>query len=241
MTMQSRMTLIGLSRYVEHFPDEYPDGFWRYLTLPEDTLDKETLIDTILMRGGEYEVIYPNPDFMIPAMKSWSRKYANTIKRWFDAFNKDYNPIDNYDRHEEWTENKDGSHADSSDGNSTTNVDGSLTGSATDNETVNLVDEHKVSAFNSGAYEPEHQDSHTGTDNRSGTENQTTSEDTANEFEQSSQGTYEEDLVHSGHLFGNIGVTSSQELIMQEFELYKINLYDDVADLFLHDFVIPVN
>lgn len=237
--MQSRLTLIGLDNYLSD--ENHPHVLFQYLTLPANTLNKEYLIDTILMRGGEYEVIYPNAEFCSHLMKSWSAKYANTIERWFNAFNSEYNPIHNYDRHEEWNEKRDGTDSRNTDGSSTTNVDTQ----ATDRDTGTVVDdgtnETKVSAFNSSSYQPKEKVDTDNTRTDDLTHSHTGDEDTSNEFEQNESGEFEDETIHEGHLYGNIGVMSTQEMIQKEFELYLTDLYDDVADLFLHDFVIPVS
>lgn len=48
--------------------------------------------------------------------------------------------------------------------------------------------------------------------------------------------------THTGHIHGNIGVTTSAQMATGEMEMRLTwgNLYDHVADLFLHDFVIPL-
>ena len=63
-------------------------------------IEKTTLIDNILLRGGEFEVVYSDPDFMQYAIGSWSRKWYRTMEKWISALSIDYNPLENYDRYE---------------------------------------------------------------------------------------------------------------------------------------------
>lgn len=45
----------------------------------------------------------------------------------------------------------------------------------------------------------------------------------------------------SGRAFGNIGVTSSQQLLLEEFnEVARLNIYEEAADMFLEEFCIYV-
>ena len=46
--------------------------------------------------------------------------------------------------------------------------------------------------------------------------------------------------VHDGHLYGNIGVTTSQQMLGQELEIARFNIYNEIADLFIMEFTIPV-
>lgn len=46
--------------------------------------------------------------------------------------------------------------------------------------------------------------------------------------------------AHTGHLYGNIGVMTSQQMLKEEWEVAKLNIYDEAADLFLQEFCIYV-
>lgn len=201
--MQSKITLMGLHNYL-YDENVNPDGLFSQLSVPADTMDKELLINTILLRGGEFEVLYPNPDFMVPMIGVWSAKWADTITRWWNAFHAEYDPISNYDRHEEWTDNASGDDSGTSTGSSSGSV------------------EDTTSAYNVSTYSPEHKETSSGTNSGS----------TSSEYSNTSS--------HTGHLYGNIGVTTNQQMIEAEYNLFKTNLYNEVADLFLTEFVIPV-
>ena len=67
-------------------------------------VDKDTLIGKIMLRGGEFGVVYADPSFMKEAIGIWSAEWSHTIDRWLKIQNEDYNPLHNYDRHEEYTD-----------------------------------------------------------------------------------------------------------------------------------------
>ena len=67
-------------------------------------IDKDTLIKKIIIRGGEFGVVYADPSFMKEAIGVWSAEWAHTIDRWLKVQNEEYNPLHNYDRHEEYTD-----------------------------------------------------------------------------------------------------------------------------------------
>jgi len=141
----AKITLLGLEKYMQL----NNDSLFTNLSVPANTLDKSVLVDTILLRGGEFEVLYSEPLFMKDMVKIWSDKMQQTMAKWYAALNQTYSPIENYDRTEDWQETSNGSSSDTSSG----------TGSATS--------ENKRSAYDSSVYEPESK-------NESSTTNSTT-------------------------------------------------------------------
>lgn len=122
----AKLTLIGLYNY----DSTLFDG----LRLPE-YFDKETLINTILLAGGEFGCIYPGVEFMKQAISLWSAKNQRYFERLAKLMQIDYEPLENYNRQEKWT--------DKGEGSSKSNYANSSNGTS----------ETKVSAFNSDEYE----------------------------------------------------------------------------------------
>lgn len=122
----AKLTLIGLYNY----DSTLFDG----LQLPA-YFDKETLINTILLAGGEFGCIYSGVDFMKQAIGLWSAKNQRYFERLAILMQTDYNPLENYNRQEKWT--------DTGEGSSESNFSNATSG----------TDESKVSAFNSSTYE----------------------------------------------------------------------------------------
>ena len=204
----SKLTMIGLY--------EYDPTIFDNLSLPEG-LDKDTLVDNILLRSGEFEVIYPDADFMKFSIGAWSRKWSATITRWVTALAIEYNPLENYDRYEHWTDERDIS---GSEGGSSSGSTGGTTGSTTTN---------KVSAYDAGDALTTHDQSEShGSDS------------TSNSGEYSSEHSTDDDLEHDGRIHGNIGVTTSQQMLLSELDLGYWNIYEKITDLFLTEFVIPI-
>ena len=212
----SKLTMIGLY--------EYDPQIFDNLTLPEG-LDKDTLIDNILLRSGEFEVIYPDADFMKFSIGAWSRKWSATITRWVTALAIEYNPLENYDRYEHWTDERDisGSSSGSESGSSSGST-GGTTGSTTTN---------KVSAYDAGNALTTHDQSET---------NGSDSTSNSGEYgsEHSDEHSTDDDLEHDGRIHGNIGVTTSQQMLLSELDLGYWNIYEKITALFLTEFVIPI-
>lgn len=82
-------------------------------------VDKDQLISTILMNGAEFEILYADPEFMVDMIQVWSKKWFHTMERWVKLVNIDYEPLENYDRYEEWTDDGESTTSGTSTGNST--------------------------------------------------------------------------------------------------------------------------
>lgn len=203
----AKMTLIGMNVFMLNMND----NLFLNLTLPEG-LDKQTLTDNILLRGGEFEVLYANPTAMQSLIGIWSRREQATFERWISALSIDYAPLENYDRMEHWTDEVDG-----------TGSSGS-TGSV--NTTSNDTSELTKSAYDQSTYSPYEKTINGGTVG-------TTSSDSTNT-------SMSNDSEHNGRIHGNIGVTTSQQMLEAELNLGYWNVYEKITELFLQEFTIPV-
>ena len=190
------MTLIGL--YNED------STIFDLLNVPEE-LNKDTLVNNILLRSGEFEVLYPDPNFMKFSIGEFSNAWQATFERWVNALSLEYNPLENYDRKEDWTDTRNGHNS------------GTTTGRT--NSTIT----NKVSAYDAG-------------------DDLTTrgADVTVGADSSSSSGESHEGAKHDGRIHGNIGVTTSQQMLMSELELGYWNVYEKITNLFLTHFVIPV-
>ena len=122
----ANMTLSILGIY------KFDDTIFDDLNVPEG-MDKNSLINKILMDLGELNVVYSKPDILKAAIGTWSISRAITWERMWNVAQIEYNPLENYDRQESWTDQ--GSHQKS----------GSSNGQSTGNSTVT----EKVAGFNS--------------------------------------------------------------------------------------------
>ena len=171
-------------------------------------IDKETLIDNILLRAGEFEVLYSNPFVYQSAIGVWSDKHNRTFEKWVNALSLEYNPIENYDRMEEWE--------DKSNGNSIGETKGTTS--------LNSINENRVSAFDSDLYQPDSYNSNTS----NGNDESNTKTNSINNSE------------HVGHVHGNIGVTTTQQMLESELSLAAWNVYEHITDLFIEEFCIAI-
>ena len=187
------------------------DDLFKNLSLPED-LDKSTLTNNILLAGGDFEVMYADPTALQSLIGIWSDKMQPTFTRWVDALKIEYAPLENYDRIEHWT--------DEADGTGTSESSGSI--NTTNSDTSELT----KSAYDQSNYSPYEKTINGGSVGTTSTDETGT--------------TMSNDSEHDGRIHGNIGVTTSQQMLQQELELGYWNIYDKITQLFLQEFVIPV-
>lgn len=150
--------------------------------------------------------------------------YLDKWNKLYNVLNSEYNPIENYNRVENTTINNTG--------NETTNenINNSevLTGGHTNNNTNENT--HKVSAFNDETFSNDSNDINNSTDNFI-YNNETKTNTATNSSSKNNTGTNE---THST-ISGNIGVTTTQQMIVSEIELRKYNIvnefYSDLDNL----------
>ena len=281
----AKITLFGMARWLNNLTPA--DDLFKNMTLPTG-LDKSKLIDVIMLRGGEFGVLYTDPYFMQTMIGVWAQKYQHTFERWVKALSIEYNPLENYDRFEDWTDagnrkkkdnrstvdstSRSGSDSDSTkESNAVTMAAKEETSNSQMTDTVNGAnkttsgtDETKVSAYDSSSYQPSQKVESSGSETDSGmthtgTEGGTTvdghTQSVANretsggkehsESETSSaitNGGEDEQTanIRHGRAHGNIGVTTSQQMLRDEWEVAKLNIYEETAELFLTEFTIYV-
>lgn len=227
---QAKITLIGVENYLN--PDR---SVFDSMILPAG-IDKDVLIGSIILRCQEFELLYSDPEFLIPAVGVWSRKNYRTFDKWVKALDIEYDPLYNYDRTEEYTDihtgssNREGSFSSSGSGSNT------LTNNLTDTNADTLT--HSEKAYNDTNYVGTTQDQSNGSITRTGTASNALSNTNQGSDSDKSNDNYTN--VHKARLFGNIGVTTSQQMLQSELDIARWNLYEHIADLFCNEFCIMV-
>lgn len=225
---QPRITLNGMFLYD---PTLF-DG----IILP-DGMSKELMIDQIIRQSGDLFPLYQVPEQVKKAITQWfARRLPNFEKLW-QGFTAEYNPIENYDRHEETTETPDITRVNTVDGSKTEtpNITRSVQNSGEDKST-NTAD---AAGFDSGGYVPNSKTVSEGASSTSGSEtesgNRSYKDDTTTTDTES--GTRKtESRVH-----GNIGVTTSAQMLEGELALRaSLDLYVVIATEFEADNLLQV-
>ena len=258
-----KLTLIGLETYLH----QNEQSLFDELVLPGG-INKEDVTNNILLSAGEFEALYADPYFLRSAIGLWGRKHYRTFDKWVTALNLEYNPLENYDRIENW----DDASNRNTENTQTLDTVNERTLDTQDEETRAISDQttydkdtttqNDVSAYDSGAYQPSDKSvvnedgtvtvdgtgtdtfTHSGTDTMANTGTETTehsgSDTTKNTGTINNEGGEDTFSEHSGRIHGNIGVTTSQQMLQSELDISRFNLIEQITDLFVTEFCIMV-
>lgn len=225
--MRATLSILGLYQREPTLFDE--------LELP-GSMNKDVLIDNILYEAAPLEAYYPDPNFMKFMIGRWSFMNQSVWQKLYDTTVLEYNPIFNYDKTEEWSENEQMLDKRTLSGTemetSTDNSSGEIRSSGT------VQSELNVSGYNESSYVPREQTIETPdtlTSNTSETDRIVSID--KNDTENMDR---KRDNIRTGRAFGNIGVTTTQQMIQQERETVLFNMYKVITDSFIERFCLMI-
>lgn len=193
----------------------YNSQIFDNLMLPAG-LDKDILVSDILTECSDFTLLYPNYDFMKMLIGVWSQKELLIWTRLHESETIEYNPIENYDRHESISR----SVSSEASGESSANSKASSTGSG--------VSKAGRTAYDSGTIKDVAQTDNINSDQSQG--------DSTESSSTSASGV--ETVVN--HTHGNIGVTTAQQMIEGYREVSKFCVYDYIVQSFKDRFCVQV-
>lgn len=189
-----------------------------------------------MLECGEFETLYSDPSFMRTAIGTWSNKHYRTFEKWIAALNLEYNPLENYDRIEDWTDTgKENSKVKFTDETST-ETDSTTTSEGSSNQNGNTED--LVSAYDSNSYQES--EKHVIDTDEDHSDEVTSNTKLTNDTEQNTEGDKGTEDKHTGRIHGNIGVTTSQQMLQSELDIARFNLIQQITDLFGTELCIMV-
>jgi len=162
---------------------EYDNNLFQGLQLPEG-LDRDSVINEILLQCAELEIVYPNIDIMKLAITTWSVANQYTWQKLYDTMVVKYNPIWNVD--------------------ATVVIDRDTSGSG------NATD--AVKGFNSNTW--------------------------AESDKTDTSSSASEDVTETRT--GNIGVTTTQQMLEQERKIADFNMISYIAQSFKQRFCLLI-
>lgn len=296
MMNMMRQTLVATENYLNDNGKSISDNW----VLDNVNFDKDVLMSEIILRGGVFETLYSDPEYYRDTCHYWWLKWKRTFQKWFDAFDIEYDPLENYNKTETITEtttdngavNTTTTDTKSSTGTNTNTTklsntqvvseDGSSTTSISDKEVVDEdgttnnrslttgSSESKISAFDSSTYQPKEKidtnndvtDSGSNTIDRTTTKTgstntstnvdtnttnngtSTTNENTSNSIDSNgsvnTNTNNSREFTHTNLTKGNIGVTTSQQMLESELKIQMWNCYNHIADIFLDELCVRV-
>lgn len=207
------MTILGIEKELQRkTPAQSITDTWTFEEGSAVVFDKSVLLSVIINRGASFCVLYPDPDYFKLMSDNWWSKWKDAFYRWLLSMQTDYNPLENYDRQEKW-------HDDIKD-NNTLKQSGTVGTKGTNTST------NEKSAYDVSTYQPVNK--------------VTDGIDTTDTRDLTDKIDNDRDIDHEGRVHGNIGVTTSQQMLEAEIKIRSINVYDLMADCFIKDLLIAV-
>ena len=229
--MSATVSLLGLKALNE--------GILGELVVPEG-VDIELVKDNLLAETAELEVIYPDAVFMQAMIGRWSAKELPVWDRLYKTTLLEYNPIENYDRKEKWTEDE----------NTTKNLDSETIGdSSTQSDSSSKLSSENSSNTSAKEYVSAYNESDfTPTKQTSGNSLSTETGNISNEKDvtvKTKDGTISDEkgkraLDREGSIHGNTGFYTKQKMIEQERNIAEYNIIDVIITSFKNRFCLQV-
>ena len=245
---------------------DYDNTIFDNMVVPEDVTLAD-VVDHILYKYGDTPLFSPDPSIIKFYIGRWSNRRLPLWERYKAAIEAEYNPIENYDRSENTTTDLTHGHKivtndDTTHGHKIVTNDDTTHGHkivSNDDLTHGLTTENQISADNAATYQPDRKSINSGKDERDMDEthsgkderdyDETHSGKDERDFDETHSGKDERDFdeTHSGkdstsitgRIHGNIGVTTSQQMLNQEFDIIpRLDLIDYIADDFKAEFCL---
>lgn len=248
--MRATLSLMGMYEYDHTILDffHYPDKW--------ETVDKDVFVNKLLLDTAELEVLYPDADVFKMAIGYWSNAEVHNWNKLYDTTVLKYNPIWNKDgtitetekhiKNNNYTDVTDGKIADHSVTNGNQNTETS--GKENTDTTNNTNEKNYVFGFNSdnAAQSGETVTDDTGRTNTDRSENTKTNSSANTDATTTNNTNFKHDekenidREYTRTEQGNIGVTTTQQMINEEREVDKFNLMDYIIDRFKQRFCLLV-
>ena len=204
--MRSTVSILGVYDYDNTVLDEF--------ALPAN-ISRETFLMELFRNCAELELLYSDPDVLRPMLKYWSENRLPIWEELEKTLHYEYNPIENYDRREDWSDDS----VSEACGNSNT-----TSSIKTNHNTTN-----KIAAFNAPA---DDQLKTRDTTNNIADDKSTSSGDSTTNTSAGSN--------HTGRIHGNIGVTTTQAMIKEQRDVVQFSVIEYIVNDFKHDFCLMV-
>lgn len=216
---------------------EWDNSIFDLMVLPESLEDdRETIIQNILYECRELEIAIPSPTAIKQLIKIWSKKRLYYWEELYKTTQYEYNPIDNYDRHEEITDTLAGNN--NSHIGTTLNRDGTDKTKTTRKGTNTHDDELKVAGYNESNYQ--NSDKHVIVETPDLTDETVNTPDIEERTQSTEVGTVNNINEHVAHIWGNIGVTTAMKMIEEQRNIINISIIELIGKDFKNEFCILI-
>lgn len=225
------------------------------MSFPEG-LEGSTVTAFLLQRYGSLDTIYREAADAKAAFTLWSSVMLPNWSRMWEALQEEYKPLENYDMLEKMTNDSTVKNY----GKSTTRTDNlthtktgndTTTPNLTETETPNVTDERESGIYGFNSLPDTPVQDRTETDKKTGTNTTTTTGTNRIDYNTTDSDSGTQGVAESGSdsetrnyqltRSGNIGVTTSQQMLESEMELRcKWNMCEIIAVAFMREFCVAV-
>lgn len=227
MPLTARMSLWGLYQY----DSTILDG----LNVPSG-MDGDNVKQNLLLETAGLSILYPDPDFLKAAITAWSAERQDIWDKMYATTVAQYNPIENYDRIEETEEQTSGISVTEN----THSMEAASSDESTNVSTRNGSNESVSSntAYNSNDFADTAKAVSSGQDNASNT-GRSKGSTSENGTDKGNESRNDNRTIRS-RIHGNIGVTTSQQMIMSEREVSEFCMVEYIINDFISRFCVMV-
>jgi len=209
------------------------------LVLP-DGVDRDLTVATILERAGKTPLEHPDPNYMRYYINIWSMRRKGIWQKLLESTQFEYNPIHNYDRNEVITDTREETIDRTQNRTTTGTVTDTGSTNVTGDATGNVTSKHDVSAENATDYQSDTRDTEDTTSHNTQETAVQAQSDTQTGEDTTGKDTRSESYKHTAYMYGNIGVTTTQQMIEAEREVVQFSVIEFIADDFKNEFCLSV-
>lgn len=241
-----------MEKYPEYKTNDYFFTSLLELTSIGDIFDLETL-------KADFFTKYFSR-FCAPVCEMWEEKiptllaghYKEKWNRYAGVYKATYEAIENFDRYEEWedntagTQNKTGTDTNESEATNAGNETLTMEKGVTEKEDRNLNTLTERYGINTNVGHPDAKIEDSGNVTRASSESDTDTKTLQETRKNNAKTIYnnlltlQNGLKHKGHIHGNIGVTTSQQMLQSELDLWKWDFLEDVTEDIANLLTLPI-
>lgn len=203
-------------------------------------MDADNLKQSLLIETASMEILYPDCDFLKAAISIWSAERADVWNRLYATTQLTYNPIENYNRVETGSRQENTGSTGNSTSTSQANASSNANRVSNSNSTGESSSTAANTAYNSNDFADTAKNSSTGENHALTTDNSTDNSNSETSTTSSGNSTAFANAGYSTHISGNIGVTTSQQMIQQERDISLFCMAQFIIDDFISRFCVAV-
>ena len=228
----ARLTLWGIYQYDKTLFDN--------IVLP-DGIDKDNLVADIMRNSGDLYPYHQVPEYLKQNITYWFARRLFDFERMYEALRVEYSPIENYDRKEDIKRE----YKDSGTDTETLTLGSSTTSKNTGTDTNTLQGggstEKGVSAYNEEGYTNREKDTETqNSTNTQQYDSTVTNTKSGSDMTKTDYGKQRTETENT-RIHGNIGVTTSQQMIESEMSLRAMyDIYKIISREFEREFLVQI-